>query len=425
MKKTKNFDLDLSENERKTIASLIEIKNAVPRPVKKTLSEICKETKITNKSEKNHKGENTHRGYQHRILKKLKEKGIVEKDENKKYFINSIFLNLASSSLIQNKIKNLEKTDIFTFSYSTVFGIKNNWLEYPEMYHFHESLVNALNSLYMIKMVKKIFLLRDFSVKWKSFLDSDIPLAIKYEVWIKIRSRLLIFDQRNENEFLERQIDVLKSMGMPKEKIEERKKEINKQHKDFIIKFREKIGYEPKKYKIKKFEKDDVVLEGIINKKLNKKQKKQVDNVLDWCLEVFPKEIKNTGFFLDLGNLNDVLGDHFKIPVDNEEIRFRHKEDEYDFSRIESILKNIEKNTIDDSLTELIIVLNERNRSRFSDRFTDLFMKLIKKPFILAFYKQIDKKTKEEIISILREDIPYSKNKTDYQLFYDYAIAFL
>jgi hypothetical protein len=394
MKKTKNFDLDLSENERKTIASLIEIKNAVPRPVKKTLSEICKETKITNKSEKNHKGENTHRGYQHRILKKLKEKGIVEKDENKKYFINSIFLNLASSSLIQNKIKNLEKTEIFTFSYSTVFGIKNNWLEYPEMYHFHESLVNALNSLYMIKMVKKIFLLRDFSVKWKSFLDSDVPLAIKYEVWIKIRSRLSIFDQRNENEFLEKQIDVLKSMGMPKEKIEERKKEINKQHKDFIIKFREKIGYEPKKYKIKKFEKDDVVLEGIINKKLNKKQKKQVDNVLDWCLE-----------------------------VDNEEIRFRHIEDEYDFSRIESILKNIEKNTIDDSLTELIIVLNERNRSRFSDRFTDLFIKLIKRPFILAFYKQIDKKTKEEIISILREDIPYSKNKTDYQLFYDYAIA--
>lgn len=425
--KIKFFDTVISGNERKTLISLIKIDDEIPKLIKKPLSEIYRETKIKNEKRRD-TGNDTHRGYQHRILNGLIKRGIVEKDKDKKYSIKNQFLDLAYSSLIQNKIKNLEKTGLFPYLDSTVFGIKNDWLEYPEMHHFHESLVNALSNLYMIKMVKKIFLLRDFAVKWKSFLDSDIPLPIKYAVWIKIQPRLSIFDQKNEDKFLERQIDVLKSMGMPEEKIEKCKKEINKQHKDFIIEFRKKIGYKPKEYEPKKRYKpelDEEIFKEIINKKLNKKQKKQVANVLDWCLDVYPKEIKNTGFFLDLGNLDDVLGDHFKIPVDNEEKMFRYTEDIHDFSRIESILKNIEKDTIDDSLRKLVDIKNWRNRSRFLDRFAYLFIKLIKRPFILAFYKQLDKKTKEEIISILREDKLYSKDKSDYELFYDYAMVYL
>ena len=178
MKKYNFFDIVLSDNERKTLISLIKIDHGIPKLIKKPLCEIYKETKIK------------HRDYQYRISDKLIEKGIVEKDENKKYSIKYIFLDFASSSITQKKIKDLEKIGLFSFLYSTIFGIKNKWLGYPEMHYFNESLVNALSNLYKIKKIKEIFLLRDFSIKWKSFLESDIPFIIKYATWKTIRSKL-------------------------------------------------------------------------------------------------------------------------------------------------------------------------------------------------------------------------------------------
>ena len=425
MEKNKNFNINLTENERKTIASLVKIENGVVRPDVKALNEICKEAKIK------------HRGYQHKLLKKLIGNGIVEKDKDKKYRIKHKYLTFVSNFLIQKKIKDLEKTEVFTYLDSTVFGIKNKWLKYPEMHIFHESLENAISGLYTIKMIKKIFLLRDFSVNWKSFLDTDIPLQIKYEIWLKIPDMLSIFDQENKDRFLERETDFLKTIGMPKKKIEDYSKEINKQHKDFIVEFRKKIGYTPKKYKPKKIEVDNEVLKSVINKKLNIKQKKQAINVLDWGLDVYPKEIKDTGFFLDLGNLDSHTGFHFQIPVDDEEKTFRNIEDIAYFLRIDTVFNNLKKNTIgksdeqgfktpiDNTLIDMIDIWNERNQSRLMDRFVLLYVKLIKKPFIQTFYKQLDKKSRVEIISILKENKHYSKGKSDYEIFYDYASCYL
>ena len=132
------FD-ELTENERKTIASLIKIEKGVIKRVGKTLSEICRKTKINNK----HPGKETHPGYQQRILKDLiknenKNKEILEKVKNK-YYIKRDCIDLAYSTTIQKKIKDLEKKDFFIFSDSIIYGIKNNWLDYPEIHQVRKS----------------------------------------------------------------------------------------------------------------------------------------------------------------------------------------------------------------------------------------------------------------------------------------------
>ncbi len=438
MKKIDFFNIELSENERKTLTSLITIDKGSPTFIKKSLSEICKETKIRNPKQRSYNEDNTHRGYQYKILGGLIKKGVVKKDDNKKYSIYPIFLDFASSSLIQKKIMDLEKEGLFPFLESTVFGIKDNWLGYPEMNYFHESLVNGLSSLYLIKMIKKIFLLREFSDKWKSFINEDIPLGIKYMIWKSVKVRLSFFNQEKKDNFLEKQADILKSLRVNEGDIGKYILEINKQHKDFIVKFREAIGYQPEKIddlkeKIidhsnkyrnednKGLNLDDKSVIERITKKLNETQKKQVDHILDWCIHIYPREISNTGFFLDLSNLNDP-NIHFKIPIDYEEQLFRKIKDKSDLSRIKSILENVEKNDIDITLTSIFDILYYRNIFRFIFRFDYLFINLIQKPFFHMFYEQLDKNLRDKTINFLRDVYPDSKDKTDYELFYEYAI---
>ncbi len=214
-------------------------------------------------------------------------------------------------------------------------------------------------------------------------------------------------------------------MGLSKEEIAKRKKEINKQHNDFIVEFREKIGYHPKKYRSKTNKNLDLEIESM-KERINKKQKDQVDGILNWCLDVYPEEINNTGFFLDVGNLRDFsfFPFYFGIPIDYEEKLFRLVKNKHDFNRIKSVLKNVKIDNIDDSLKNLIDIRYERNFSRFSLRFTQLFVKLIQRPFIQIFYKQFDKKAKEEIIGLLRKNNPNSKDKSDYELFYYYVVSY-
>ena len=421
MEKIKNSNIELTDNERKTLVPLLKIEKGSIRSIKKTSMEICRETKIKN-SHRKHKGEYTHRGYQLRILNGLIEKGVIEKDEDKKYSIKHRWLNFVSNLVIQKRIKDLENTKIFRFLDSIVFGIEGNrWLNYPEKQLFYESLKNALNGLFMLKIIKKIFLLKEFSIDWKSFLDSDLPLPIKYQVWLKVRDTFLISD--NESNFA-----VLNAMGIPEDKIDVFKKEIDNQNADFTVKFRKKIGYAPKKYDPKKFDS--------LRRFMNAKQKELIDNILNWCTNIYPKRIRDIGFFLDISSSDFTPRQHFEIPIDDEENSFRDDQDYRDFNSIEDVYFGLKKETsgepfksfkspIDDKLMDIIDIWNERNYSRLTDRFGLLYIKLVKEPFIQTFYRQFDEKSKAEIISILKSKKKYSKGESDYEIFHDYASVFL
>lgn len=68
---------------------------------------------------------------------------------------------------------------------------------------------------------------------------------------------------------------------------------------------------------------------------------------------------------------------------------------------IKSIFEKIEKETIDDYIKNIFDIWYERNISRFITRFTDLFIKLIQRPFYQMFFKQLDKKTEIKLLAFL------------------------
>ena len=71
---------------------------------------------------------------------------------------------------------------------------------------------------------------------------------------------------------------------------------------------------------------------------------------------------------------------------------------------------------------KLFDIWDERNRSRFIHRYNSLYFKLIKERFIKKAYEELDENVKIKLLKRLRKDIK-SDDKTDYELFYNYAIS--
>jgi len=442
MSNIKFFNQDLTENERKTITSLIDIESGTTKLVKKSLSEICTETKIRNPKNKfrkenhihrgpirAHKGNNTNRGYQQRILNELITRGIIEKDENKKYCIKNQYLDLAYGSLIKKKINKSEQKGLFQFLNTAVFGIKKEWQQYPEIHPFHEALVEILNSGYIIKTIKKIFLLRDLADKWKEFLDTDLPWEIKYLVWHEVNSNLWMFDEKNDNEFLKKQINILKQMQLPVEKINECKIKIKNQYNDFIVELRKKLNYKPRKPSIKKSKRklpilQDNIVQMFIDKVLNKKQKEQLFEILDYSSRKIRDDIYNTSCYIDIGSSGFHYGSHFKIPENPDEKVLNEITNKMVRNRLESVYTNINSQNIDQTLQKLYDTIEYNNFQRFFYKYNHLIVKLINDPLIKTIYKEMKEESRRKIIKAFKDDNPKLKGKTDYEIFYRFAITY-
>ncbi len=427
MEENKLFDIDISKNERKTISTFIEIKKNVPKSeekilasskvtlVNRTLKEICERTNIKNKSKRGDKRKATDKGYQFAILNKLIEKGIVEKKQEG-YSLKSKYLDVAHSSIIQNKIKELEQHGLFRFppQINTVFGIKEQWMKYPESHHLHEAVTDIGEILYRIKQIKSIFLIRDFSKKWNDFIKLDIHDAVKYWLWRFIYTRVCSIPESKKTS-VDDQIVILNTLDILSEgnKIDEYISKLKESYKDFLVDLKKICKYKKIKNpylgdaiteKMNKYETDHsiLILDYVINI-LNKKQRRMFVDILEWTIFIFPKEVNALSIYTDIGRLSGYPKSHFVLPMDNEEKKFRSL-DKYDFfiSRMKEPMKSLNVNTIDKSLKSLFDLYDERNHHRLYDRITSVFLKLIAEPDRVAFTSPKLGRIEKEIIRLAK-----------------------
>jgi hypothetical protein len=433
MEKKPFLDTELTKNERKTITAFIEFEHGCPKLVKKHLRDICKKTKIINENKRNYRIEKqekrksqneTDKGYQSSILNKLKEKRIVDKDEDG-FFLNPKYLDIAYSSMIQDQIKNLENKGLFRL-YFTVFGIKKEWWKYPEIQHFYDAIFDSLCSLYRIKQSKAFFLIRDFNKQWKKFLDSDIHPAVKYWFWKIICPRLYTFcDKTADERIIDESFKILNFFNnVGNKEIKKYKNLIKTQHDDYIKEIRKDLGYEERIPKIKT---DDIYpypLGKKIAKKMKQynisyqnniidymldnlttKQKEMMYDIFEWTFFTYPNEVNNIGVYADISCLSGhIVSEHMNIDIDTEEESFRKDWDKISLGRINNVLKDLNEKTIDSTLQRIFDIYNMRNHSRFFNRLGNVILNQIRKPKHVKFSYPETEKLRNEIINLAKKD---------------------
>jgi hypothetical protein len=411
MEKDKFFYKKISEVERKTILSLIEVDDhGIIDLVKKRLREICKETKIE-------------RSKQYKILERLvRNKSIIKKDDIE-YQVKPQYKELAYSSIIKDQISNLENNGIFRFSHFTFYGFKdkNKWFRYPEIQHFHEALVQSEYLLFRLKQIKAIFLVRDFIPIWKKILKTEIHPAIKYELWsFSVNNFWHLHETKND--FIDNQLRLLYHFKVyKKEEIEKFRKKIKEEHNNFTRKLKSRHKKENKYYKLydekinlKLIEYNKLYTETIfdyIESNLLKKDRKIVSKLINYIIN-YHKEINNIGIWTDLGKLgkSSIGHVHWKKPYDNLEKNFRAIHDSINLNQIQEIGKNIKKEEIDNGLQDFKNIYDDRNYHRFSDRLLYILANDIEKPKYVLISNPRLKKIRKQIVDLaIKSDSPKYK----------------
>ncbi len=428
MEKMQFLDTELTKNERKTITAFIEFEYGHPNLVKRHLKDICKKTKITNpkkrnyridKREKRKSQDETDKGYQSFILNKLKEKKIVDKDKDG-FSLKSKYLDIAYSSMIQEQIKYLENKGLFR-QYFTIFGINKEWWKYPEIQHLHDAIFDSLCSLYRIKQIKAIFLIRDFNKQWKKFLDLDIHPAIKYWFWKIIFPDLFTFCDKTDERFIDESFKILNFFNeVEKEEIKKYKNMIKTQHDDHIKEIRKNFGYKERIPRIetifasgKKFAKkmkeyniaDSTIVLDYMSDNLTKKQKDFMSFLFEWVFFIYPNEVNNISVYADISRFySQYISEHMDIAIDDEEKNLRKADDDISLGRINNVIKSLNIKTIDSTLQDIFDIYNMRNYFRFWRRHGDVILKQIPKPKRIMFSTPKTEKLKYQIINLAKKD---------------------
>ena len=381
MDKNKVLNREVTDNQRKTIASFVEIEKGTPKLVKKPLKDICKKTRIRSDKRKDKRTE-TDKGYQLKLLKDLIGKEICDKD-GMEYFVKPHHIDLVFSSLIQNKIKDLEDKGLFRLLDSYVFGIKKEWSRYPEIEHLHSIVLESLNIQWRIKQIKKICLIRDFGEKWNRFLKTDAHPAIKHWLW-KIVIQYL--SSPHEKEIDKKRIDNVKAQlnyfGITNEtKIKECETHIDNLRRNIRKESRVKPTLDQSFFGkrllevLKKYNEEysKFILNFI---KKDVKHWEMIKEILQWVLVIYPEELNRLGLYVDMGSqTSDGTGARFVIPIDNEEKFFRKLNSDRNKKMLEEALKN--KNEI---FEDLLDKNNFRNVQRYMMRESQVMTKQIPEP---------------------------------------------
>lgn len=416
------FNKELTENEKKTLSVLIEIKNGVPNLVSKRLKDICVQTQIARDQQGTNR-KDTDKGYQLRVLKDLRKKGIVDKDKNG-YFIKKKYMDIALGSFIQNKIENLEEKGIFHFSNANVLGIKKDWCnpDVPEYHYLYQAIHDSLPTLYRIKQLKAICLLRDFSKQWKIFLTSDVPPEVKYYVWLRASAVLEPLsstlesglNERGEDEDIDEKMKLLDFFGVTEETKKKFKTSMVQQNKDFIVSLRKQSNYEPfipesfsQRHQVSSaFEKKisewsteyHKLAREFIENELTEKQKKIIKEIKARITET-SNEINNVGVYVDIGKLTRGVewGVHCEIPVDDEKRHFAKKQNMGTLKRMQDNIKDLKIETIEEVMENSNIIYNWYNIEHFRKRFTWILFSQITKPKQVFFSSPELKRIMKEI----------------------------
>ena len=408
------FNKELTENERKTLSVLIEIENGVPKLTTKRLKDIYAQTKIT-RNQQDIKRE-THRGYQHKVLRDLQRKGIVDSKEKGCYFIKKKYIDIAFNSFIQNKIKNLEEKGLFTFRNASIFGIKKNWSVYPEIVYLYETIHESLPMLYRIKQLKAICMVRDFSKQWKTFLVSDVPPEVKYWMWWCIDKTLFICYKKIEgtidNDLTEKgnidiYIKLFELFGIPEEKIKNFKTLLVRQHKDNLVELRKQRNYKPydstsqdpvwKKKEDEYLAAYDKFVQNYIEKELTEKQKKIIEETTVRFFEICSNEINNLGIYVDLGKQTRDLCYHMEIPTDDEQKFCARIFNGSTLRRMEENIKDLKIETIDKVMKNSYDIYSNQITDCLTERLYAIVINQITKPekAVFPFSPELKRMAKE------------------------------
>ena len=419
MEKKWIFNKEITENERKTISSFVEIKNGFPEFVPLQIKDICKKTKILNKNKRSDKSKETNKGYQFTILKELKNKNICDQT-GEQYFIKPQYYDLVFSSLIQDNIKNLENDGLFSLLDSYVLGIKKKWFNYPEMNHVRAIIFESLNLHWRLKQIKKIFLIRDFKKKWDKFLKTDIHPAIKFWLWKIVIQYIL---NPNEQTIDEKRLEKISSQLHYFNINDEPKiKETRKYLKDLRIEIRKKLNKKKVKTVIDSFhpklKKELIKYQKLYSKliieliKKDNRQFKMVKKILRWVLEEYPIEIERLGLYVDIGlQTLDGAGYHFNIPNDKNEKKLQNIiDDRYKKSALNKI-KNQGVN-----FEDLVDLNNLSNVEKYMMKYTQIASEITEPKFAFFVNPQLDSirnkieilVKKEKGISISKDDLFHS-----------------
>jgi hypothetical protein len=415
MVKTKLFGKELTPNEQKILKALIVFKEDKLDSIKLSNTEISKKT-------------NLDPGYQHNILSNLVKKKNLNKEETSKlYFVvpslldNHSFKDTAVVSMIQDKIRHQEFEGLFNLFGATVLGIKREWWDYPEIHYLHEMVLNTINSMYNIKQLKAICLLRDFSKRWNQYLKSDTPAIAKHWLWSIARSHIMPSFEPDDYDKLRaiRYQEFERILGKKKtEEIKKKDKERLKKEYPHVyssVSSIERLFGKRIYEKIDKYYKEFAeTMMFIIRNILDDMQWQQFRELLQIILVKIHENANKLGFYADIENISySSLFTHMKIPDDKEEKLFRRISDNRTYKLLKTAAEDFNKESLEKNMNDILNINNNRNIFRFYERILYVFSNVIKEPKgiqdwidkIKDPYKISELQRRLKRIKILKEDV--------------------
>ena len=429
-----NHSLNLGGPEERTLKALIEIKNGKIIYHNKRCSEICKTTKYD-------------KGFQYKTLNEnlIDNKGILQK-VGKIYSIkpekieDEEFIDYLVNIVLREKIKVNENETLYSLGNDFVFGIKKKKRRYPENDYLLQEIFNMQSSLYNIKIIKAIFLVREFAKTWRKFLDSKVPDIVKAWLWEVVNSGISYsLEKRQESDltnlnevrlvkFLD--LDNIKKLKEPYEEGLKRIKELNPNlnFNTSIMQlfYNRTLEEKMNEYSVLYTRTMMQLIKNILRGRKFKKQKQLVDDILNWTLIEFPNEVNNISFFSDIGAKYDTKnGLYFEFKNDKYEEEFQKIGLEKHISKVvETIFKENKEKDINLTFIKLNNIINWYHHYRLYLRFTLVLSDKISEPnnptvtndyFIDLITNDVEKRKifgdfqkltnlKEEIVKIAKEE---------------------